>query len=95
HHCVGQDGNPLFTDQPCAALQATPVADAAAAKPGVTTTGLPPAPSAPPPVLCASSVAELRQSVLDAFSRRDPNRLAGLMLWGVTGARPSLPISAP
>jgi hypothetical protein len=84
HHCVGPDGNPLFTDQPCAALQATPVADAPAVKPGVTT-GLPQEPSAPTPVLCASSVAELRQSVLEAFSRRDPNRLAGLMLWSGYG----------
>jgi hypothetical protein len=86
HHCVGPDGNPLFTDQPCAALGATPVADAPAARPGVgVTTGLLQEPSAPTPVLCASSVAELRQSVLEAFSRRDPNRLAGLMLWGGYG----------
>ncbi|WP_229238360.1 hypothetical protein [Dyella amyloliquefaciens] len=27
----------------------------------------------------------MRQSVLDAFSTRDPNRLAGLMLWGGYG----------
>ncbi|HTM29114.1 MAG TPA: DUF4124 domain-containing protein, partial [Rhodanobacter sp.] len=25
HRCVGADGNPVFTDQPCAALDATPV----------------------------------------------------------------------
>jgi hypothetical protein len=82
HRCMGADGNPLFTDQPCAALQATPVtatprapADAAAHT----------APAAPPPILCAASVAELRESVLQAFANRDPNRLAGLMLWGGYG----------
>ncbi|MFC4528754.1 DUF4124 domain-containing protein [Dyella halodurans] len=84
HRCVGADGNPLFTDQPCAALQATPMADAAAA--GATTHANPPQePAIPPPLLCAASVPELRQSVIDAFSRHDPNRLAGLMLWSGYG----------
>lgn len=41
--------------------------------------------SVPPPILCASNIAELRQSVTDAFATRDPNRLAGLMLWGGYG----------
>jgi hypothetical protein len=44
-----------------------------------------PAPAEAPPILCASNVAELRQSVADAFASRDPNRLAGLMLWGGSG----------
>jgi hypothetical protein len=82
HRCIGPGGTPVFTDQPCAALQATPVQ--AAPKPG--TTGTPaPSPSLPPPILCATTVAELRQSVADAFAARDPNRLAGLMLWGGYG----------
>ena len=80
---MGADGNPVFTDQPCAALQATPVAEAPAAK---ATNAIPPQePAMTPPVLCAASVPELRQSVLEAFSRRDPNRLAGLMLWSGYG----------
>ncbi|NII71933.1 hypothetical protein FHW84_000489 [Dyella sp. SG562] len=82
HRCIGPDGNPLFTDQPCAALKATPVQAApksAAPAPNA------PVPSAPPPILCATSVAELRQSVTDAFATRDPNRLAGLMLWEGAG----------
>ncbi|WP_267224560.1 DUF4124 domain-containing protein [Dyella silvae] len=81
HRCVGPDGNPLFTDQPCAALQATPVAAPSEPSPNLQT----PTVTEPPPVLCASSVAELRQSVLDAFASRNPNRLAGLMLWGGYG----------
>ena len=84
HRCIGADGTPLFTDQPCAALQATPVQSAAASRPAAS--GAPaPAPSLPPPILCAATVAELRQSVTDAFATRDPNRLAGLMLWGGYG----------
>lgn len=83
HRCVSADGHPLFTDQQCAALNATPVQPTPrpSKTPSVTAT---PA-SEPPPILCASNVAELRQSVTDAFATRDPNRLAGLMLWGGYG----------
>jgi hypothetical protein len=78
HRCIGANGNPLFTDQPCVALQATSVAPAVAAS-----AGNPPA--GPAPVLCAANLGELRQSVIDAFASRDANRLAGLMLWGGYG----------
>ncbi|MHB1057852.1 MAG: DUF4124 domain-containing protein [Rhodanobacter sp.] len=74
HRCIGANGGAVFTDQPCAALQATPVTPAA-----VPTASAQPA--APPPVLCAANRGELRQSVIDAFASRDANRLAGLMLW--------------
>ena len=80
HRCIGANGTPVFTDQPCAALQATPVQ--APPRPGTPSA---PAPSLPPPILCATTAAELRQSVADAFAARDPNRLAGLMLWGGYG----------
>lgn len=73
HHCIGANGGAVFTDQPCAALQATPVSPAAAPSPSPT--------AGPPPVLCAASVDELRQSVIDAFARRDTVRMAGLILW--------------
>jgi hypothetical protein len=74
HHCIGANGGAVFTDQPCAALQATPVNSAAspdAAAPSTT----------PPPILCAASLGQLRQSVINAFANRDANRMAGLMLW--------------
>jgi hypothetical protein len=74
HHCIGSNGSPVFTDQPCAALHATPVSSAAAA-------ASPAAVAVAPTDLCAASVAELRQSVIDAFARRDSVRLAGLILW--------------
>lgn len=75
YRCVDAHGSPVFSDQPCAALAATPVQPAAtpdaAASPG----------GAPPLRGCAASVAELRQRVIAAFAARDPNQLAGLMLW--------------
>ncbi|KZC43073.1 UNVERIFIED_ORG: hypothetical protein RHOFW104R5_10130, partial [Rhodanobacter sp. FW104-R5] len=79
HRCIGANGGAVFTDQPCAALQATPVAPAA--RPGNAAA----AAAAPPPILCAASRHELRQSVIDAFASRDANRLAGLMLWNGYG----------
>ncbi len=77
HRCVGSNGSAVFTDQPCAALQATPVNPTAAPAPNA-------APAAPP-VLCAASLGQLRESVIDAFAGRDANRLAGLMLWNGYG----------
>ncbi len=74
HRCVGMHGNPVFTDQPCASLNATPVTDSHL-----------PLPHAPagdaPEALCAATAADLRQAVVDAFAHRNANRLAGLMLW--------------
>ncbi|WP_109123789.1 DUF4124 domain-containing protein [Dyella sp. C11] len=87
HRCVGADGNPVFTDQPCAFLQATPVntpPPATAAAPMVQGAADIPA-TTPPPVSCATSVASLRQSTIDAFAAHDPNRLAGLMIWNGYG----------
>ncbi|MFC5437336.1 DUF4124 domain-containing protein [Rhodanobacter umsongensis] len=74
HRCIGPHGGAVFTDQPCAALQATPVNPSAAPEGDA-------APTAPPLVLCAASLDHLRESVVDAFASRDANRLAGLILW--------------
>ncbi|MEW9572151.1 DUF4124 domain-containing protein [Rhodanobacter sp. Si-c] len=77
HHCVDAHGNPLFTDQPCASQQATPVQ----APPPTPATSVA-TPRLPVPLQrCATTAAELRQRVIDAFAARDPNQLAGLMLW--------------
>ncbi|HEY8681752.1 MAG TPA: DUF4124 domain-containing protein, partial [Rhodanobacter sp.] len=78
HRCIGSNGNPLFTDQPCAALQATPLT--AVTKPGSAGPAI-----TLPPLLCAASLGQLRQSVIDAFAHHDANRLAGLMLWNGYG----------
>ncbi len=77
HRCIGANGGAVFSDQPCAALQATPVGT-------VTPPTMAPAAGAsaqPPPTLCAASVGKLRQSMIEAFARHDANRLAGLILW--------------
>ncbi len=82
HRCVDASGRALFTDQTCASMQAT--AFHAAPKPGDNITPvatLAATPAEPPPILCAGTFEELRQSVLDAFANHNANRLAGLMLW--------------
>ena len=77
HHCVDAHGNPLFTDQPCTSQQAAPVL----APPPAAAASIAP-PGVPVPLQhCATTAAELRRRVIDAFAARDPNRLAGLMLW--------------
>ncbi len=75
HRCIGANGSPVFTDQPCDSMQATSVT--AVAKAADTTE-----PASPLPVTCATGIGQLRQSVIDAFASHDANRLAGLMLWG-------------
>lgn len=76
NHCIGANGGAVFSDQSCAALQATPV------DPGKPTTN-----SAAVPgtrilrTRCAASIGKLRQSVIEAFAEHDANRLAGLILW--------------
>jgi hypothetical protein len=76
--CIGSNGSPVFTDQPCSALQAAPLAPAAQPSHDSQPVG-------PPPILCAVTLAELRQSVINAFANHDANRLAGLMLWSGYG----------
>jgi hypothetical protein len=78
-HCIGANGSPVFTDQPCAALQAASVDPAA--NPSENNHPLEP----PPATLCAATLDELRQSVINAFASHDANRLAGLMLWNGYG----------
>ena len=81
HRCVDHAGHPIFTDRVCADLDAPP------ALPGDTTGAATPLVDAPPrnedrsAQLCATTLDELRQQIVDAFAARDPNRLAGLMLW--------------
>ena len=76
-HCIDADGHPVFTDPPCASLQATPAP---------ATSGAAPAPSTrPPAVTCAADEDQLRQAVIDAFASGDANRVAGLMLWSGYG----------
>ena len=78
HRCIGANGGAVFSDQPCAAVQATPVG---APPPTSAVSASTANASAPPPILCAASIGKLRQSIIEAFAKHDANRLAGLILW--------------
>lgn len=80
HRCMGTNGVPVFTDRICSDVNATPVMPAPSSS-----AQAPVELSQPPPVLCAADVAHLKQAVIDAFAARNPNRLAGLMLWNGDG----------
>lgn len=80
YRCIGAQGEPVFSGQPCG----TP-----AAQPG-TTAGMPGAGSAG---VCAGSPSALRQSIAQAFATHDVNQFAGLLLWrgmGQASARATL-----
>lgn len=79
HRCVDANGNPVFTDRTCASQHATRVTPSAAVPTSHN------APPMPPATLCAATLPALKKAVIDAFAGRDPNRLAGLMLWGGYG----------
>jgi hypothetical protein len=77
HRCVSADGQSVFTDQTCQALDAVPAAPAPL--PGATTTD--PSAATLAPTLCAADIGALRQAVADAFASRNANRLGGITLW--------------
>lgn len=77
HRCVGANGIPVFTDRVCSDVNAAPMLPPAPAS----SAPIPLGAATPPPVLCAADIAHLKQAVVDAFGDRNPNRLAGLMLW--------------
>jgi hypothetical protein len=83
HRCVGASGGVIFTDRACSDLNASPAVPAPTVSTSVSE-GLTSI-AQPPPVLCASDMSQLKQAVVDAFADRNPNRLAGLMLWEGSG----------
>ncbi|NII09848.1 DUF4124 domain-containing protein [Oleiagrimonas sp. C23AA] len=82
HRCVAADGTPVFTDQPCANLSATPVGSGRgdAAMPD----------HAPPHATCPADLPSLKQRIDQAFAHHDANALAGLMLWTSYGRRSAI-----
>lgn len=81
HRCMGADGVPVFTDRVCSDINATPVMP----PPSTSSVAAPADLAHPPAVLCAADIEQLKQAVVDAFAVRNPNRLAGLMLWDGDG----------
>ena len=79
HRCVGADGSPLYSDQPCAAVGATSIAP-----PSTSTTAVPGAPTTG--MLCAKDLAELREGLARAFATHDANRVGALVLWNGYGS---------
>lgn len=85
HRCVGANGGVIFTDRECSDLNATPAVPAPTASASASASEVQTSIAQPPPVLCASDMTQLKQAVVDAFADRNPNRLAGLMLWEGSG----------
>ncbi|HEX7112016.1 MAG TPA: DUF4124 domain-containing protein [Mizugakiibacter sp.] len=79
YHCIGANGEPVFSGQPCSALQ-LPSSSTSAATPEA-----PVAPQAHG--FCAADAEELRARATAAINAHDANRLAALFLWeGMDGA---------
>jgi hypothetical protein len=87
HRCLGTDGRPVFTDRVCSDVNATAVLPPVPASTAPVSVAAPvqSLPAPPPPVLCAADEEHLKQALVDAFAVRNPNRLAGLMLWNGAG----------
>lgn len=75
YRCIGASGEPVFSGQPCRALQ-LPAAGASAAAAGA----VPLAPETHG--FCPADPADVRMRAAAAIEARDPNRLAALFLWG-------------
>nr|WP_221195422.1 DUF4124 domain-containing protein [Luteibacter sp. Sphag1AF] len=81
--CIGANGQPVFTDQPCNAMNASDAVPPPTGAPASASSNAPP----PVPTLCAKHVSELRQVVVDAFAARDANRIGSVVLWEGSGSR--------
>jgi len=79
HRCVGTDGRPVFSDQPCATIGATSLLPPPSAASSVSA-----GPSAG--LLCAKDIGELREGMAQAFAARSANRIGGLVLWDGHGS---------
>lgn len=81
HRCVDHAGRLVFTDRVCADVDATPALPGENAGAATSPVDAPLGYEDRSAQLCAATLDALRQQIVDAFAARDPNRLAGLMLW--------------
>lgn len=79
--CVDHAGRLVFTDRVCADVDATPALPGDNAGSATSPVDAPLRYEDRSAQLCAATLDALRQQIVDAFAARDPNRLAGLMLW--------------
>jgi hypothetical protein len=70
HRCIGADGQPVFTDQPCSTMQATPMPRRSLGNSHLVVRGI-----------CPTTAADLQQRIGTAFLSHNANRLASLMQW--------------
>jgi hypothetical protein len=75
HRCAGHHGEIVFSGLPCTATESATAALSAAS-----TTALPAADS------CPASREALRDRIVAAIARHDPNALAGMLRWRGVGA---------
>jgi hypothetical protein len=68
YRCIGAQGEPVFSGQPCGTPAPTPGTSASMQGTGFS-------------AVCAASPEALRQAIAGAFAARDVNQLAGLILW--------------
>lgn len=68
--CIGANGEPTFTDQPCSTVA-----------PRVETDRLRGTPPPPAAQTCATAAEQLRERVIDAFTAGNAIALSGLFLW--------------
>ncbi|HET9033267.1 MAG TPA: hypothetical protein VFN25_10210 [Dokdonella sp.] len=84
HRCIGENGEPTFSDQKCSALKASPAPAMPAATPDQTGNQHDPLTRyAVPPTTqtCAISAEDLRNRVVAAFATANGVSLSGLFLW--------------
>ncbi len=84
HRCIGENGEPTFSDQKCSALKALPAPDAPPTASGQTGSGhfstiYPVAPAITQ--TCAISADDLRNRVASALAQANAISLSGLFLW--------------
>jgi len=84
HRCIGAQGEPVFTDQPCgsAELSANVASSPLDRSEQAGTTSVAPAtPGTPIAATCPRSPEQVRDRIALAFNDNNPNALAGLFDW--------------
>ena len=89
HRCIGENGEPTFSDQKCGSL--APLPDAVPATPATPPTGDPSLPQAPVITqTCATSPEDLRDRAVRAFSSANALSFSGLFRWDGFGQTSAL-----
>ena len=88
HRCIGENGEPTFSDQKCSALKAAPAPDSPASLSAQPGSADPPMANSTLPSItqtCAISPTDLRARVASAFGSANAVGFSGLFLWNGFG----------